>query len=117
MRHDAGGESHRKTNLVQVVAQLAHQRFLGAWTSQQQTIRGQRIKRAEEAKALDELTNERVHRDHSFSLQLAERHMNRPMIRAGGVETIAGKIDGFADAHAGVAKQQEHIAGEIVATQ
>jgi hypothetical protein len=36
------------------------------------------------------------------------------MIRAGGVETIESKIDSFADAHTGVAKQQEEIAAEVI---
>jgi hypothetical protein len=32
-------------------------------------------------------------------------------------KTIEREIDAFADAHASVAKQQQHIAGEIVAAQ
>ena len=76
-----------------------------------------RIERTEEAKTLDEFTDKRVYRDHPFGFQLAERHMNRPLIRAGGVETIEGKIDGFADAHAGVAKQQEDVGAEIIAAE
>ena len=51
---------------------------------------------------MDQVPHERVYGDHPFGLQLAERHMNRPMIRAGGVETIEGKIGRLADAHAGV---------------
>ena len=41
--------------------------------------------------------------------------MNRPMIRAAGVETIEGKIGGLTDAHAGVAEQQENISAQIIA--
>ena len=86
-------------------------------TGQQTAIGGQRIERAEEAETLDQLTNERVDRDHPFGLQLAERHVNRPLIGAGGVEAIEGQIGRFADAHAGVAKQQEDVGAEIVAAQ
>src|SRR2546430_9725470 len=45
----------------------------------------------------------------------AERHMNRPLIRAGGAQAIDGEIGTFPDAHAGVAHQQEDIATQIVA--
>jgi hypothetical protein len=53
---------------------------------------------------LDEFTDKRIDRDHSFRLQLAERHMNRPTIRADIVEAIIGKVGAFTDAHAGVAQ-------------
>jgi hypothetical protein len=53
---------------------------------------------------MDQIASEGIEREHALSLQLAERHVNGPMIRAGGVETVEGKIDGFADAHAGVAE-------------
>ena len=86
-------------------------------TGQQAAIGGQRIEGAEEAETLDQLTHEGVYRDHAFGLQLAERHVNRPLIRAGGVETIEGKVGRFADAHAGVAKQQEDVGAEIIAAQ
>ena len=57
----------------------------------------------------------------------AGHHCAQPLMRRFGVSgttrasfyfynTIA-EIDAFADAHASVAKQQQHIAGEIVATQ
>ena len=80
-------------------------RFPCAGTGQQPAVRGQGIKRAEEAKTLDESAHERVDGDHPFRLQLSERHLNGPLIGAGGVEAIEGKVGRFADAHAGVAKQ------------
>jgi len=43
--------------------------------------------------------------------------VNRPLIGAGSVETIEGKVGRFADAHAGVTKQQEDVGAEIVAAQ
>jgi hypothetical protein len=43
--------------------------------------------------------------------------MNRPLIRAEIVEAIIGKIGTLADAHSGVALQQEHIGGQIVAAE
>jgi hypothetical protein len=53
---------------------------------------------------VDEFTYKRVYRDHSFRLQLAERHMNRPTIRTHIVEAIIGKVGAFTDAHAGMAQ-------------
>ena len=78
-------------------------------------VRWQRIKPAEEAKTEDQITCKGVDRDHALGLQLAERNMNAPMIQVGGVEAIQGKIDGFADAHAGVSKQEEEVRAQIVA--
>ena len=66
---------------------------------------------------MNEFTYKRVHRDHSFRLQLAERNVNGPTIRADIVEAIIGKIGTFADAHPGVAQQQEDIGGQIIAAE
>ena len=109
------GNAGRGTDLVQVSTELADQGLPGAGPRQQTAIRGQGIQRAEEAQTLDQITDEGVDRDHTFGLQLAEGHVNRPLIGAGGVETIEGEIDGFADAHAGVAEQQEDVGAEIIA--
>jgi hypothetical protein len=40
--------------------------------------------------------------------------VDRPLILAGWVKAIKGKIGSFADAHAGVAKQQEHVGAQVV---
>ena len=53
----------------------------------------------------------------SFGFEFAERHMNGPLIRAGGAEAVEGQIGALADAHAGVADQQEGIAAQIVAAE
>jgi len=66
---------------------------------------------------MDELTDKRVNRHQTFGFQLSQGHMNGPLLWAERAKTIEREIDAFADAHASVAKQQQHIAGEIVATQ
>ena len=66
---------------------------------------------------MNEFTDERIDRDHALGLQLAERNVNGPPIRAGIVEAIIGKIDTFADAHSGVAQQQQDIGGQIIAAE
>ena len=70
------------TDFGEVGAQLSDQGLLAVGTGQQPAIGRQGIERTEEAQALDEFTDKRVYRDHSFRLQLAERHVNRPTIRS-----------------------------------
>ena len=91
--------------------------LLAARAGQQTAVGREWIERTEEAQALDEFTNKRVYRDHSFRLQLAERHVNRPTIRTDIVEAIIGKIGTFADAHTGMAQQQEDVGGQIIAAE
>jgi hypothetical protein len=86
-------------------------------TRNQSVIGRQRIERSEELETLDQCANERVHWDHSLGFQFTERHVDRPLILAGCVKAIEGEIGSFADAHAGVAKQQEHVAAEVVSSQ
>ena len=117
VRNDALSNARRGGNLVQVCTEVAQQGLLGTRAGQQSAIWGQRIERTEESETLDQFTHERVYWDHSFGLQLAEGHMNGPLVRACGVEAIEGKVGRFADAHAGVAQQQEYIGTEIIAVQ
>jgi hypothetical protein len=115
VRNDALSNARRGGHLVQVSAEVAQQGLLGAGTGQQASVSRQRIERTEEAETLDQFTDEGVYGDHPFGLQFAKRHMDRPLIHSGGVETIEGKIGRFADAHARVAKQQEYVGAEIIA--
>ena len=46
---------------------------------------------------MNDLTNEGVDRDHALSLQLPERNVNGPPIRAGIMEAVIGKIDKLTD--------------------
>ena len=43
--------------------------------------------------------------------------MNGPVILASTSQTIKRQIEAFADAHAGVAQEQQSVAGPIVASQ
>ena len=105
-------------DLMQVIAKLTNERCLCVrGRAREPAIGRQRIERAKEAEALDEFTDKRVHGDHAFGFQLAERHVNRPLIRAGGAEAIEGQIGTFTDAHAGVANQQKDIAAQIIAAE
>ena len=84
---------------------------------QEPSVGRQRIEGTKESQALDEFTDKRIDGDHTFGLQFAERHMNCPLIRAGGAEAIEGQIGAFADAHAGVTNQQKSVAAQIVAAE
>src|SRR5438876_2650780 len=93
------------------------ERVFGSRTGQEASIRRQRIKETKESEALDEFTSKGVHRDHTFGFELAERHVNRPLIRPGRAKAVVGQIGAFTNAHAGVANQEKDIATEIVAAE
>jgi hypothetical protein len=44
--------------------------LLVTWTGQEPAVKREWVERTEEAQAMDDLTNKRVHRDHALSLQL-----------------------------------------------
>jgi len=96
---------------------VAKKRVFGAGASQEPSIGRQRIQRTKETEALDELAHKAIYRDHPFRFEFAERHVNRPLIRAGRAEASEGQIGTFTDAHAGVANQQKGIATQIIAAQ
>ena len=71
---------------------------------------------AEEAEAINQPTNKRIHRDQALGFQLAERHMDGPAM-ADKAETVEGQVGTFTDAHAGMTNQQKGIATQIVAAE
>jgi hypothetical protein len=86
-------------------------------TGEQVAVGRQGVERAEEAQAVNELTDKRVYRDHPFRFQLAEGYVNCPTIRSDVAKAIPGKVDTFTDAHTGVAQQQEDVGRQIVAAE
>src|SRR5256885_9918844 len=102
---------------MQVIAELTDECFFLARTGQESSIGRQRIKRAKEAKTLDESTHKRIYGDHPFRFELAEWHMNGPLIRASRAKAIKGQIGTFADTHTGVANQQKGIVAQIIAAE
>ena len=104
-------------DLMQVITKVTKERVFGARTGQEPSIGRQGIKRTKESEALDEFTHKGIHGDHTFCFEFAERHVNRPLIRAGRAKAIGGQIDTLTDAHAGVANQQKDIAAQIVAAE
>src|ERR1700730_3566234 len=104
MWDDARRKTEAVADLMEVIAELANERLLAARPGQEELIIGE-LQRAKEAQSLNELANKRIHRDQAFSLQLPERNMYRPLIRASGTETVRGEIRALTDAHARVADQ------------
>ena len=90
MRDDAGGKAERMADLMEVITKVTKERVSGAGTGQEPSIGRQRIQETKEAEALDEFTHKGVHRDHALGFELAQRHVNRPLIGAGGAEAIEG---------------------------
>jgi hypothetical protein len=117
VRHDAGRDTGRSTDFVQVVAQLADQGGLAFGASQKMAVGRQGVERTEETETLNELTDKRVYRDHPFCFQFAQGNMNGPMIRSDVAEAIPGKVDTFTDAHTGMAQEQKYVGRQIVAAQ
>src|SRR2546422_4642703 len=66
---------------------------------------------------MNEFTDKGVYGDHALGFELAERHVNRPLIGPGGAKAVVGQIGALTDAHAGVANQQKDIATQIVAAE
>ena len=117
VRHDAGGDTDGSDNIGKVTTQLLDKGLLVARTGPEPAVKRERVERTEEAQTRNDLTNTRVDRDHALRLQLPERNVNGPPIRAGVMEAIIGKIGAFPDAHSGVAHQQQDIGGQIIAAE
>ena len=100
VRDDACGKAERVADLMQVITKVTNERCFGVRTGQKTSIGRQRIKGTKESEALDEFAYKGVDGDHTFGFELAERHVNRPLIRARGAEALARQIGAFADAHA-----------------
>src|SRR5271165_3383818 len=92
VRDDAGGKAERVTDLMQVIAELTNECFFAARTGQEPSIGGQGIKGTKELEASDEFTHKGIHGDHTFCFEFAERHVNSPLIRAGGAQAVEGQI-------------------------
>src|SRR5580704_7437576 len=102
---------------MQVVTKVTNERCFGVRTGQKTSIGRQRIKGTKESEAFDEFTHKRVHGDHTFRLEFAERHVDCPLTWARGAKAVRGQIGTLADAHAGVANQQKGIATQVVAAE
>ena len=73
--------------------------------------------RDRKAQAMNDLANGVIDGNEALGVQLAEGHMNGPLSRSGLPQAVEGEIGALTEAHAGVADEQEGIAGYIVATQ
>ena len=88
--NDAGGEPEGVADHMQVIAELNKESYFASWASQQASVRRQQIEGAEEAQALDKITDEGVDRNHAIFFELSEGDMNRPAIGADGTQAVIG---------------------------
>ncbi len=116
MRDDTGGQAGRVTGQVQIVAETREKRDSRSMPCEEPPIVGQRIEKAEEAQSMNEITDESINRNHTFGFELAQRYVDRPLVRTYGVQAVIREVDTLADAHAGVPEQEEDVSGKIVAT-
>ncbi len=117
MWNDAGRYPGGSPHLVEVIPQLTNQGVLAMGARQQSAIWRQWIEGTEKAQALHKLTHKYVYRHHSFRLELAQRNVNRPAIRADIAKALIGEIDTFTNAHTGMAQQQKDVGRQIVAAE
>ena len=103
--------------MMQVIAEPSKEGYFGSRPCQEPSIGRQRIQGAEEAQAMNEITDEGINRDHAFGFELAERYMDGPLVGTGGAQAVIREVSALADAHAGVAEQQEDISAQIVAAK
>ena len=115
MGDDVGGKAERVADLMQVVTKVMKERVFRALTGKEPSIGRRPRIRDKESEALDEFTHKGIYGDHTFRFEFAERHVNRPLIRAGRAKAVEGQIGALTDAHAGVADQQKDVAAEIIA--
>ena len=116
MRDDIGGQAGRVTGQMQVIAETREKRYSRSMPCQEASVVRQRIQGAEEAQSVNEITDEGINRNHAFRFEFAQRYVDRPLVRAYGVQAVLREVNTLADAHAGMAQQQEDISGKIVAT-
>ena len=117
VRNDAGRDADCSDNIGKIRTQLFDKGLLVTRAGQEPAVKREWVERTEEAQTMNDLTNKRVDRDHTLSLQLPERNVNGPPIRAGIMEAIIGEIGTFPDAHSGVAHQQQDIGRQIIAAE
>ena len=115
VRDDAGGNSGRCRCLTQCSAEPANQHVTAAWPGQQQTTGLGRGRRTQRTDAVDQLTDGGIHGNPAFGFELAQRHMDGPLLGAERAQTVEREIDAFADAHAGVTQRQQDITNEVIA--
>ena len=64
---------------MQVITELTDKRFFGVGAGQEPAMCRRRIEGAKEPQTLHEPTNKGIYWNQAFRLELAERHMNRPL--------------------------------------
>ena len=117
VRNDASGDAHGSNNIGKVRTQLLDQGLLVTRAGQEPAVKREWVERTEEAQTMNDLTNKGIDRDHALGLQFAERNVNGPPVRTGIVEAIIGKINTLANAHSGVAYQQQDVGRQVITAE
>src|SRR3954451_7408938 len=92
VRNDAGGDTDGSDNIGKVRTQLLDKSLLVSRAGEKPAVKREWVERTEEAQTMNDLTNKRVDRDQALRLQLPEKNVNGPPIRAGIMQAIIGKI-------------------------
>src|ERR1700693_3755331 len=86
--NDTGADTDCSNNIGKVSTELLDKGLLVSRASQEPAVKREWVERTEEAQTMNDLTNKRVDRDHALRLQLPERNVNGPPIRAGIMAVI-----------------------------
>ena len=79
VRNDGSGNARGGSHDGQFGAKFAQQRATITAARQEQPVRRDGAERAEETQSVDQLADGVVNRHQTFSVQLAQRHMERPL--------------------------------------
>jgi hypothetical protein len=114
---DGPGNSKGGSDLGQFGAEFAQQRAAIPAASEQQPVGRNNAQKPEEAQTMDQLTDRIVDRHETLCVQLAQRYVECPLSGREQTQAVKGEIDTLADPDAGVADEQQRVAGDIVAAQ
>src|ERR1022692_4536509 len=90
VRDNALGDPDSGDDVSPENAQLADEGVAATGAGQEKAVCGEGILGTQQTEAVNQPTNERIHRDQALGFQLAEGHMDGPTIWADQAETIEG---------------------------
>jgi hypothetical protein len=117
VRDNASRDADCGGDLVQRDAKCAAERQAAVRAGKKKAVSGERIQAAQQTETMHDLTDEGIRRNEALGLQLAKGHVNGPVILAHRAQAVQRQIEALADAHAGVAEEQQGVADAIVAPQ
>ena len=89
VRDNPPGDPDGGDDVAPVITELAYERVAPIGAEQQKAVGREGIVGTQQAEAINQLANERIHRDQALGFRFAEGHMDSPAM-ADKAETIEG---------------------------